>query len=61
MNIQYVKGDAAKPQTEGNKIIFHICNDIGGWRRGFVQYSQRDSLNLKNNTGSGIKEERNFH
>ncbi|PQA94738.1 Appr-1-p processing protein [Chryseobacterium shigense] len=34
--IQYLKGDATQPQTKGNKIITHICNDIGGWGRGFV-------------------------
>ncbi|MDJ1473454.1 macro domain-containing protein [Cytophagaceae bacterium YF14B1] len=36
MNIQYVKGDATNPQGDGNKIIVHICNDIGGWGKGFV-------------------------
>lgn len=30
-SITYLKGDATKPATEGNKIIVHICNDIGGW------------------------------
>lgn len=34
--IQYLKGDATDPQTEGNKIIAHICNDMGGWGKGFV-------------------------
>lgn len=34
--INYLKGDATNPQTEGNKIITHICNDIGGWGKGFV-------------------------
>lgn len=34
--IQYLKGDATDPQTEGNKIIAHTCNDIGGWGKGFV-------------------------
>ena len=36
MEIQYVTGDATKPSIEGNKIITHICNDIGGWGKGFV-------------------------
>ena len=36
MDIKYIKGDATSPQAEGNKIIVHICNDIGGWGRGFV-------------------------
>ncbi|WP_025740548.1 macro domain-containing protein [Aquimarina pacifica] len=34
--INYLKGDATSPQKEGNKIIVHICNDIGGWGKGFV-------------------------
>lgn len=34
--IHYVVGDATNPQTEGNKIICHICNDIGAWGAGFV-------------------------
>ena len=36
MEIKYVKGDATTPFTNGNKIIVHVCNDIGGWGRGFV-------------------------
>jgi O-acetyl-ADP-ribose deacetylase (regulator of RNase III) len=36
MNINYIKGDATDPKAEGNKIIVHICNDIGGWGKGFV-------------------------
>lgn len=35
-DIQYTKGDATSPQSENNKIIVHICNDIGGWGKGFV-------------------------
>jgi O-acetyl-ADP-ribose deacetylase (regulator of RNase III) len=34
--IQYCIGDATQPIGEGNKIIPHICNDIGGWGKGFV-------------------------
>jgi len=34
--IYYVKGDATNPQTDGNKIICHICNDVGAWGAGFV-------------------------
>lgn len=36
MTINYVNGDATKPIGEGNKIVAHICNDIGGWGSGFV-------------------------
>lgn len=35
-SIKYVKGDATKPQADGNKIICHICNNIGAWGAGFV-------------------------
>lgn len=34
--IIYLKGDATSPQAKGIKIIAHICNDIGGWGKGFV-------------------------
>jgi len=36
MSINYVIGDATQPVGEGPKIIVHVCNDIGGWGRGFV-------------------------
>ncbi|MCP3924418.1 MAG: macro domain-containing protein [Desulfobacterales bacterium] len=35
-SIKYIKGDATSPQTKGIKIICHICNDLGGWGKGFV-------------------------
>ena len=35
-DIQYVKGDATHPAGPGNKVIVHICNDVGGWGKGFV-------------------------
>lgn len=34
--IIYLKGDATNPIAKGNKIIAHICNDAGGWGKGFV-------------------------
>ena len=34
--IQYLTGDATAPTASGNKIIAHVCNDIGGWGKGFV-------------------------
>jgi O-acetyl-ADP-ribose deacetylase (regulator of RNase III) len=34
--ITYLKGDATSPQRDGPKIICHVCNDIGGWGKGFV-------------------------
>ena len=36
MSIIYLKGDATDPQAGGHKVITHICNDIGGWGKGFV-------------------------
>jgi O-acetyl-ADP-ribose deacetylase (regulator of RNase III) len=34
--IKFKNGDATSPSVEGNKIIAHICNDIGAWGKGFV-------------------------
>lgn len=34
--ITYVTGDATRPVGTGPKIIAHVCNDVGGWGRGFV-------------------------
>jgi O-acetyl-ADP-ribose deacetylase (regulator of RNase III) len=35
--ISYVRGDATYPVGgEGNKIIVHVCNDIGQWGAGFT-------------------------
>ncbi len=34
--IEYVSGDATRPVGDGCKVIVHICNDRGGWGKGFV-------------------------
>ena len=34
--IRYVEGDATQPRDEGPNIIVHVCNDVGGWGKGFV-------------------------
>ena len=34
--IIYLKGDTISPQASVIKTIEHICNDIGGWSKGFV-------------------------
>ncbi|MEU4927447.1 Appr-1-p processing protein [Streptomyces yokosukanensis] len=34
--ITYVRGDAAVPSVKGAKVIAHVCNDLGGWGKGFV-------------------------
>ena len=35
-SIRYREGDATQPAGEGPRIIVHVCNDRGGWGRGFV-------------------------
>ncbi|MET8761302.1 macro domain-containing protein [Lentzea sp. NPDC004782] len=34
--LRVIKGDATSPQAKGPKIIAHVCNDLGGWGKGFV-------------------------
>lgn len=34
--ISYVRGDATVPSVKGVKVIAHVCNDLGGWGKGFV-------------------------
>ena len=34
--IKFLQGDATDPEGGGGRIICHICNDIGGWGKGFV-------------------------
>ena len=34
--INYVRGDATRPQGEGTQIIVHCCNTTGAWGCGFV-------------------------
>jgi len=41
MNITYQVGDATRPASKGNKIIVHVCNDAGGWGKGFVMALSR--------------------
>jgi len=36
MNLTYQIGDATQPEGEGPRIIVHVCNDVGGWGKGFV-------------------------
>ncbi|MFI2720755.1 macro domain-containing protein [Streptomyces collinus] len=35
--IQFIDGDATTPEADDNKIIAHVCNDIGAWGAGFVR------------------------
>ncbi|MFI9202210.1 macro domain-containing protein [Streptomyces sp. NPDC053048] len=34
--LKIIAGDATNPQAKGPKVIAHICNDLGGWGKGFV-------------------------
>ena len=34
--IRYVRGDATVPSAKGVKLIAQVCNDLGGWGKGFV-------------------------
>lgn len=34
--ISYIVGDATEPQGTGPRVIAHVCNDRGGWGKGFV-------------------------
>lgn len=34
--LSIITGDATDPQASGQKIIAHVCNDRGGWGKGFV-------------------------
>ncbi|MFF4580083.1 macro domain-containing protein [Streptomyces sp. NPDC001389] len=34
--ITFIAGDATSPQAKGPKVIAHVCNDLGGWGKGFV-------------------------
>lgn len=39
--ITWLKGDATAPQGKGVKLIVHVCNDLGGWGKGFVSALSR--------------------
>ena len=34
--IRYTVGAATAPPGTDRRIIAHVCNDVGGWGRGFV-------------------------
>ena len=34
--IEYAVGDATRPKGTGRQIVAHVCNDAGGWGKGFV-------------------------
>jgi len=39
--IRYLTGDVLYPAVPGHKYIVHVCNDVGGWGRGFVKSLSR--------------------
>lgn len=45
MDIMYIKGDATSPIAPNNKVITHICNDIGGWD---MIYKQNQHYRMSN-------------
>lgn len=59
--IKYLKGDATNPKTEGNKIIAHICNDIGGWGKGFVMAISKKWKNPEEEYQEWFKNGDNFN
>lgn len=59
--ITYLRGDATNPQIMGNKIIAHICNDIGGWGKGFVLAISKRWKEPENEYRKWFKNDENFH
>lgn len=35
-SLRFLRGDATPPRARGPKIIAQVCNDRGGWGKGFV-------------------------
>ncbi len=58
--IQFLKGDATNPVSEGNKIIVHVCNDIGGWGKGFVMAISKKWPNPEKEYRTWYKSQLNF-
>jgi O-acetyl-ADP-ribose deacetylase (regulator of RNase III) len=61
LTIEYLKGDATNPIIGGNKIIVHVCNDIGGWGRGFVLALSNKWSQPESNYRRWYKSEKKFH
>jgi O-acetyl-ADP-ribose deacetylase (regulator of RNase III) len=58
--VKYIKGDATNPEGSGNKIIVHICNDIGGWGKGFVVAISKRWIKPENKYREWFKSQNNF-
>jgi len=59
--INYLKGDATSPNETGNKIIVHICNDIGAWGKGFVLAISKKWKTPETEFKNWFKSKDNFH
>ncbi|MCW3160723.1 macro domain-containing protein [Chryseobacterium oryctis] len=59
--IHYLKGDATAPKVYGNKIITHICNDVGGWGKGFVLAISKRWKNPESEYRNWFKKGENFN
>ncbi|SEW43481.1 O-acetyl-ADP-ribose deacetylase (regulator of RNase III), contains Macro domain [Chryseobacterium wanjuense] len=59
--IKYLKGDATNPKIEGNKIIIHICNDRGGWGKGFVMAISKRWKEPENQYRKWFSSDENFN
>ena len=59
-DIQYIKGDATSPKISGNKIIVHVCNDIGAWGKGFVMAISKRWKKPENQYREWFKSKENF-
>jgi O-acetyl-ADP-ribose deacetylase (regulator of RNase III) len=59
-DITYLTGDATSPDIPGNKIIVHICNDVGGWGKGFVVAISKRWTEPEKEYRRWFKEKNNF-
>ena len=59
-SINYITGDATSPIGDKNKLIIHICNDIGGWGKGFVLAITKKWKEPENQYRDWFKSQENF-
>lgn len=59
-DIIYTKGDATNPISDGNKLIVHICNDIGKWGKGFVMAISKRWPNPEKSYKQWYKSQKDF-
>lgn len=56
--IKYVVGDATEPIGNDNKVIVHVCNNIGAWGAGFVVALSKKWLKAERSYKKFIKDNR---